>query len=58
MSGFPYFSSTYCKSQEIQMLWLLLFAFVALAIFINSFRLLLLALIALLIYMGVKEYDQ
>jgi hypothetical protein len=31
------------------MLWLLLFAFVALAIFINSFRLLLLALIALLI---------
>ena len=31
------------------MLWLLLFAFVALAIFINSFRLLFLALIALLI---------
>jgi hypothetical protein len=31
------------------MLWLLLFAFVALAIFINSFRLLFLTLIVLLI---------
>jgi hypothetical protein len=51
MAGSPYFSSTYCKSLEARMLWIIFFLtlVVVLGVLMDSFRLFSLGLLGLLI---------